>query len=241
MSLIKAVFEDENVLLGFTNRWGGVSQRPFADFNLASYVGDKKRDVWRNRNLLVGELGVSEKNIVWMNQMHSDKIQVATKGGEVMGTDGLVTDQTKLILMVLVADCIPILFYDLVKKVVAVVHAGRKGSFKNISRKMIAKLQSEVNSNPADIKVFLGPSIQKTCYEVDQNIIGDFKNKWGNKYIHKSRYLDLPLLNQAQLMSAGVLRKNITVSDICTHCDSNYFSYRREEKTGRFAGVVMLK
>jgi copper oxidase (laccase) domain-containing protein len=124
MSLIKAVFEDENVLLGFTNRWGGISQKPFADFNLALYVGDKKKNVWQNRNFLVGELGVSKKNIVWMNQIHSDKIQVATKGGEVVGTDGLITDQTKLILMVLVADYMPILFYDLAKKVVAIVHAG---------------------------------------------------------------------------------------------------------------------
>jgi copper oxidase (laccase) domain-containing protein len=97
----------------------------------------------------------------------------------------------------------------------------------------------EFGSSP--IKVFLGPSIQKTCYEVGQNIIGAFKNKWGDEYVYQLKYLDLPLLNQTQLMSAGVLKKNITVSDTCTHCDSNYFSYRPEEKTGRFAGVTMLK
>ena len=241
MSLIKSVFEDENVLLGFTNRWGGVSQKPFTDFNLALHVGDKKKNVWQNRHLLVDELGVSEKNIVWMNQIHSNRIQVTTKGGEVMRTDGLITNQAKLILMVLVADCIPVLFYDSVKKAVAVVHAGREGSFKNISGKMIAKLQSAVNSNPADIKVFLGPSIQKICYEVNQSIVEYFKNKWGNKYIYKSKYLDLPLLNQNQLLSAGILKENMKISNICTHCNSNYFSYRREQKTGRFAGVIMLK
>ena len=231
----------KTIIAGFTTRWGGVSEIPFDNFNLAVHVGDDKKSVLQNRDLLVKELGIENKDIVWMNQIHSDNIQIVEYGGEVLQTDGLITKRRGLVLLVLVADCIPILFYDAVKEIVAVVHAGREGTFQNISGKMITKFKKEFNSNSEDVQVFFGPSIQKKCYEVGKNIVKEFKDKWGVKYIYNTTNLDLPLLNKDQLLQEGVLVENIKLSRICNHCDENYFSYRRNQKTGRFAGIIFLQ
>ncbi len=240
--MFQKVLETKRVVAGFTNRWGGVSKSPYDNLNLALHVGDKREDVLENRKLLAKELGVDQENFVWMNQVHSDKIKTIAKGGEVLRTDGLITTQPGLALIVLVADCIPILFYDFKQKAIAVTHAGRKGSFLNIAGKTVLRLEKEFNSNPQDIKVFLGPSIQKACYKIDQNTIQRFEKRWGKKYIYNETNLDLPLLNQDQLLKVGVKKKNIFVNKICNHCDRNYFSYRRAEnnQTGRFVGIIKL-
>ena len=241
--MFQKVLETKEAVAGFTDRWGGVSKSLYNTLNLALHVEDNEEDVLENRKLLAKELGVELKNFVWMNQVHSDKIKTVTKGGEVLKTDGLITTQPGLALMILVADCIPILFYDFKQKVIAVAHAGRKGSFLNIAGKTVLRLEKEFNSNPQDIKVFLGPSIQKECYQVDQKIARRFKKQWGSKYIYDNTNLDLPLLNKDQLLEVGVKKENIFVSDVCNHCDQNYFSYRRAEnnQTGRFAGIIFLK
>jgi YfiH family protein len=241
MKLISKVLDNQNVVGGFTTRWGGSSETPFDNFNLALHVGDDRKMVLKNRKVLAEELDVEVENIVWMNQVHSDNIQIVEQGGEAIQTDGLITKRRGLVLLVLVADCIPILFYDAVKEIVAVVHAGREGTFQNISGKMITKFKKEFNSNSEDVQVFFGPSIQKKCYEVGKNIVKEFKDKWGVKYIYNTTNLDLPLLNKDQLLQEGVLVENIKLSRICNHCDENYFSYRRNQKTGRFAGIIFLQ
>ncbi len=231
------------VVAGFTNRWGGISKSPYNTLNLALHVNDNKKNVLENRNLLAKEIGLKENNFSWMNQVHSDHIEIIEKSGKILETDGLITNKVGLGLLVLVADCIPILFYDSVQKVVAVAHAGREGSFQNIAGKMIFKLQKDFNSDPKDIEVSLGPSIQRSCYGVNEDITKRFREQWGGEYIYKNTNLDLPLLNKNQLLTAGVKRENIFISQICTHCDQNYFSYRRAKnnQTGRFAGVIFLK
>jgi YfiH family protein len=240
-TLINQVFKGKNIVVGFTTRWGGASEVPFDNFNLALHVDDDVKAVLRNRNLLAKELEMKSKNIAWMNQVHSDNIQIVVYGGETLQTDGIITNRQGLVLLVLVADCIPILFYDPEREVVAAVHAGREGCFQNISGRMIQRFKKEFGSSPENIKVFLGPSIQKECYEVNENMIKKFKDGWGEEYIYASKNLDLPLLNKNQLLQEGVLAENIKLSKICNHCDKNYFSYRRHQKTGRFAGIIFLR
>ncbi len=241
--MFQKVLETKTVLAGFTDRRGGVSKSPYDTLNLALHVGDKREDVLKNRKLLTKELGVEPENFAWMNQVHSDKIKTIAKGGEVLKTDGLITIQPGLALMVLVADCIPVLFYDSKQQVIAVAHAGREGSFLNIAGKTVLRLEKEFNSSPQDIKVFLGPSIQKECYQVNRKIVRRFKKQWGTKYIYHNTSINLPLLNQSQLLKTGVKKENIFFSEICNHCNQNYFSYRRAEnnQTGRFAGIIFLK
>lgn len=228
-----------SILAGFTNRQSGFSEIPYNSLNLAFHVGDNKKNVKKNRNVLTRELG--ENKFAWMNQTHSTNIQSIENSGEINKTDGIITSKANLTLMVMVADCIPILFYDPIQKIIAVAHAGRKGSLDNISGKMIDKMTSKFKSRPKDIIVSLGPSIQKTCYEVSQEMANDFKKTWGKQFVVNKQFLDLPSLNKNQLIQTGVLSRNITISSICTHCSKDYFSYRRDKVTGRFAGVIMLK
>ena len=180
-----------------------------------------------------------------MDQTHSDNIQIIndTFTNRQENCDGIITNKPNIPLMVMVADCIPVLLYDRVKKVIGAVHAGRNGTFKSISKKAVTIMKEEFDSNPKDIVVSLGASIKSCCYEVGKDLADIAVKSFGDKYVIKrgeSFYLDLQTLNLDQLKSVGVKEENIEISPVCTCCDKNYFSYRRDGVTGRFAGVIKL-
>jgi len=146
---------------------------------------------------------------------------------------------------VVTADCVPILMYDSKNHVVSAVHAGWKGTKDKIVIKTLFEMRKKYNSNPADIIVGIAPAIGKCCYEVDEDVAKyffdisqSFKKKENNKYM-----LDLPYINQQQLLSVGVLGQNIELSNICTACNvDNFFSYRKEKGcSGRFMSLIGLK
>jgi YfiH family protein len=114
-----------------------------------------------------------------MYQTHGDNIQTVNKNSpnEIKNCDALITNEKNLPIMVTVADCIPVLIYDEKKEVIAVVHSGRAGCFKHIVKKTIQKMEQQFSSNLKDIKVHLGPSIKKCCYEVGQEILDCMNNK----------------------------------------------------------------
>ncbi len=222
MKLLKETFlGNSDVLAGFTNRHGGVSEAAFHSLNIALHVGDNPDDVEKNREILMDDLSL--KHISWMEQVHSNNIKIVNNAGVVAKSDGIITNKIGLALLVMVADCIPMLFFDRVQKVVAVAHAGREGSFKNIAGKTAEEMQNAFQSKPEDMLVSFGPSIQGSCYKFD------------------GKYLDLPQLNKEQLLNVGIKKENILASTVCTHCNKDYFSYSRNSKTGRFAGLIMLK
>ena len=207
----KAFFDSEKVLAFFTDKSMG---------NLGLYSGDKVVAL-NNRQRLMQEFGIEK--ISWMKQIHSNVVKIATEEGEMMDCDGLITDKKELALMVLTADCVGVLFWDERNQVVAVAHFGREGTFSKIVKKVVTKMENDFGTEPKYLQVSLGPSIQKCCYEFE----GDF--------------LDLPKMIKEQLLESGVAENNIEISNICTKCNNNYFSYRRNQKTGRFAGVIMIK
>lgn len=215
--------------------------------NLAFHVGDEKLHVEKNHALLAKELGYEKNSLVHMKQIHSDIVHVvADEDFETPPTcDALITNKTNTPLMVMVADCSPILFYDDEKKVIAAAHAGRQGAFKNIVKNVVEKMKTEFNSEPKNIHVSVGANIGVCCYEVGSEIYDEAKEK-GLEYAMQRRgenfYLDVASILQKQLLSCGIKRENIEFCDDCTCCNTQrYFSYRAEAKTGRFAGVLMLK
>lgn len=176
-----------------------------------------------------------------MEQIHSDIVKTISPETNVQTCDGLITNKLNTPLMVMVADCIPLLFYDHTKKVIGVAHAGRAGTFKNISANTIKKMNQEYQCNPKDIEVVLGPSIEKCCYEVSEDLASQAISLFGEKYVNK-RNIDLQGINKMQLMNAGILLKNITTEQICTKCSEEpYFSYRNDKNCGRFAGIIIMK
>ncbi|MFA5454554.1 MAG: peptidoglycan editing factor PgeF [Sulfurimonas sp.] len=234
----KKLTQFPNLIHSFTTKESG---------NLAFHVGDEKSHVEKNHALLAKELGYEKSSLVHMKQIHSDIVHiVADEDFETPPTcDALITNRANTPLMVMVADCSPILFYDDEKKVIAAAHAGRQGAFKNIVKNVVEKMKTEFNSEPKDVHVSVGASIGVCCYEVGSEIYDEAKEK-GLEYAMQKRgesfYLDVGAILKKQLLSYGIKRENIEFCEDCTCCNTQrYFSYRAEAKTGRFAGVLMLK
>jgi polyphenol oxidase len=148
----------------------------------------------------------------------------------------------------MVADCVPVLFADTSRMVVAVAHAGWKGSVFGIANNVVMKMKGDYNCNLKDIKVWLGPSIQSCCYEVGDNVIDELKNRGlcrDELLIKKDGkpYLDLHQTNRQLLIQFGINADNIQSDPTCVSCQNHtYFSHRADNgRTGRFAAGIWLR
>lgn len=230
----------------FTTRHGGLSQVPYDSANLAFHVGDDPRDVVQNHALLGQTLGYAKESLVFMRQIHSDLIVRADGYGfeNPPQCDALITDQSALPLMVMSADCTPILLFDPIRKAIAAIHAGREGALQKILPKTIESLKEHYESDAADIIAVLGPSIHGCCYEVNGDIAQrTIENGYSGAVRHDGErvYLDVNTILLDQLEQSGV--RKIEVVDACTSCNHlEYFSYRADkQRTGRIAGVILLR
>ena len=211
------------------------------DGNLAFHVEDNEINVIKNRKNLALKLGYNYEDLVYMNQIHSSNIIVVDENSPklVDNCDSIITRSKNLPLMVMVADCIPILMFDYKKGIIAAIHAGRNSTFLEISKKTAEVFIEKFSSNPEDINAVFGASIQKCCYEVSDELSKIVENSFGKEFV-ENNYIDLQGINKKQLNDLGI--KNIEISNICTKCgDKSYFSYRKDKKTGRFAGIIILK
>ncbi len=224
----------------FTDRSGGASSPPYDSLNLAYHTGDDPALVERNRRVLKKRVGIEK--VVFMEQVHGCEVAVVDTNSPstLPSCDAVVTSASNIALAVMVADCIPILLSDSDRGVIAAVHAGRNGTFLNIAAKTVRKMAKEFGSDPKRIEAKLGPSIHGCCYEVSEELAQIALKNFGYEYVN-GRYLDLQGINEKQLIEAGVKKSNIEISPICTCCDKNYFSYRREGVTGRFAGIIWMR
>ena len=211
------------------------------DSNLAFHVEDNEINVIKNRKNLALKLGYNYEDLVYMNQIHSANIIVVDENSPklVDNCDSIITRSKNLPLMVMVADCIPILMFDDKQGIIAAIHAGRNSTFLEIAKKTAEVFIEKFSSNPEDINVVFGASIQKCCYEVSDELSKIVENSFGKEFV-ENNYIDLQGINKKQLNDLGI--KNIEISNICTKCgDKSYFSYRKDKKTGRFAGIIILK
>lgn len=226
------------------------AQYPFS-FSLALHTGEEKKMIVDNRKKLSTFLDCEDTfYFVVANQTHSDHIKVIkeqeTKGWNTLedaiaNCDALITDCKNVMLTVLTADCVPVLLYDEKREMVAVVHAGWKGTSSQIVLKTVQKMIEEFASDPCDIVAGIAPSIGKCCYEVGEDVAKHFFTipkafyKVGKKYM-----LDLPYANKQQLLDGGLKEEHIEMSHICTACEVNtFFSYRKEQGcSGRFMSII---
>ncbi len=225
----------------FSSRVGGVSKPPYNTLNLAYHVGDKAADVMHNHKILANEVGYDLKKLVFMNQIHSNEVVVIDEESfSVPSCDALVTDLPNTPLMVMSADCAPLLMVDGVRRVIAAVHAGRAGAFGNIVKNVIETMQKRYGSEPCNIEVTIGPRICASCYEVSQKEIDEAK-ALGYDFACKGNHIDIDAILEHQLKESGVLAENIDFLPHCTKCEkSEFFSYRADKVTGRNASVIVL-
>ena len=191
-------------------------------------MGDEPLTVASNRSVI--------GDVQFMNQVHGDEIVIVDSvTSDVPKCDGLITTKPNLQLAVMVADCIPLLLIS--KEAVGAIHVGRAGLVNQIALKAIDRMRS-VGSQ--EIHAILGPSICGQCYEVpfemQQDVMQDHPRAFATTR-KGTPALDLPQALIAELISAGV---SFEASAICTFEDEMYFSHRRQNPTGRFAGVVSL-
>ena len=209
------------------------------DGNLAYHVNDNKQNVDKNRENLAVKLNYKNKDLVYMNQVHGNNVVIVDENSSKLidNVDAIITASKNLPLMVMVADCIPILIFDEKKGVIAAVHAGRNSTFLKIAQVTITKMIENFGCKAKDIKVIMGPSIQKCCYEVNEELENIVKTTFGKEFV-SDRYIDLQAINKKLIEELGVF--NIEISTICTKCSNEpYFSYRNDKSCGRFAGIII--
>ncbi|MDD2887585.1 MAG: peptidoglycan editing factor PgeF [Aliarcobacter sp.] len=210
------------------------------DGNLAYHVNDIKENVDKNREAVALKMDYKNEDLIFMNQVHENNVVIVDKNSPKLidNCDGLITKEKKLPLMVMVADCIPILFFDEIQGVIAAVHAGRNSTFLKIAQITANKMMSELGCNVNNIKVIMGPSIHACCYEVSDELVNIVKTSFGEKFC-KGNNIDLHGINIKLLEEVGI--RHIQVSEICTKCSNEpFFSFRKDKYTGRFAGIITL-
>lgn len=210
------------------------------DGNLAYHVGDIKENVDKNREAVASIMEYKNEDLVYMNQVHGNNVQIVDKNSPklIENCDGLITKERELPLMVMVADCIPILFFDEIQGVIAAVHAGRNSTFLKIAQITANKMINELGCNANNIKVIMGPSIHTCCYEVSDELVNIVKTSFGEKFC-KGNNIDLHGINVKLLEEVGI--RHIRISEICTKCSNEpFYSFRKNPQTGRFAGIIKL-
>jgi polyphenol oxidase len=257
---------------GFSTRPGGVSSLESGKvLNLGFMEWDTRENVLENRRRFQAALGATDLKLIPLKQIHSDVIHVFSQPtADARKGDASATNCSRLLLAIQTADCVPIFLVDPKKRTVAAIHAGWRGTLARITQKAVGRMQFEFGSKPADLLAAIGPSIGPCCYEVAADFVtkftaqfadaGDYFDEarsgeepnplqWlnmkppGHQPPPKNVHLDLRKANRSQLLAAGLLAKNIYVSDLCTACHTDLlFSHRREGPlSGRLMSAIGLR
>ncbi|MFZ5471294.1 MAG: peptidoglycan editing factor PgeF [Myxococcota bacterium] len=228
---------------GFSVREGGVSTGPFASLNLGFSVGDARAHVEENLARLARAANLRPEDVQCVSQVHGDVVlHDPAVGAE---ADALWTEQPGSAVGVKTADCVPILLVDPVRRRVAAVHSGWRGTDLEISARAIEALVRE-GSRPEDMLAAIGPAIQACCYEVSSELAERFRAKFGSEVLSEGAnqpHLDLARAVHATLRRAGLSPDRIDLLRECTSCDrTRHFSHRRDRgRTGRHLSFVVCR
>jgi YfiH family protein len=226
-----------------TTRAGGESRPPYDSFNLGDHVGDDPAAVAANRVRLAGELGLTADRLAWMEQVHGRTVTVVdgSETAPAEATDALVTATPGVAVVVLVADCVPVLLGDAEAGVVAAVHAGRVGTRVGVLPAAVETMRS-LGAQPQRIEALLGPAVCGLCYEVPDDMAADVEAHVPGSRCRSRKGtagLDLRAGLWQQLADLGVGK--VGVDPRCTAEDDTLFSYRRQGTTGRIAALTWLE
>jgi hypothetical protein len=251
---------------GFSTRQGGVSEVYGGQaLNLGITPEDTRAAVERNRELFLKAIEAEQDGkilpIIPIRQVHSSVIHLVDDvPAHPLTGDGLITNQPGMVMSVRVADCIPVLIADPVRRAVGAFHAGWRGTLARIVEKGVGEFRRHFRSGPADLKAAIGPGIHRCCYEVSE----DFRDKFAAQFSYadalfeevfssdpvrrkypllfmnqrapghgeppRTLHLDLVEANRRQLLAAGLRPENIWISELCTSCRTDLLFSHRKEK-----------
>ncbi len=234
---------------GVFTRLGGYSGAPYASLNVGHTVGDDDEAVEANHRLIYGALAVEPQRVVTAHQVHGHHVAAVSgqDGGRVVpATDGLVSAEPGTMLMMRFADCLPVLLYDVRRRLAGLAHAGWRGTMEDVAGHTVRAMQAAFGCDPADLVAGLGPGIGPCCYQVGEEVIqaaaAAFPASAGlvRQQDDGTYHFDLAGANLWQLRRAGVAQ--CEVAPFCTACDvAEFYSHRAEAgRTGRFAALLGL-
>ncbi len=239
----------------FSTRIGGVSKNEYKSMNLNFKRGDDPECVMENYRIFCKAAGFDFDSLVSSSQDHNTFVRNVTKADcgigitrehDIPSVDALITNEPGVTLVTHYADCTPIYFADPEKKVIALAHAGWRGTISKIGEIVVEKMVSDYGCDPMDIIAVIGPAIGFCCYEVDTPVYEEFasltelKPAYFTKSLGHGKYLiDLKEANRRMLLDAGLMSINITISDVCTKCNSGLL-YSHRASGGKRGGLVAM-
>lgn len=196
------------------------------------------------REEFLQEMGLHPDNLVIVKQVHGSTIVVAERPDPElfeMPADGLITKVPGLVLGIRTADCVPVLFWDPVQKVAGIAHGGWKGVKGGIIAQMLKIFEKSCGTKMGDLRVAIGPSIRKCCYEVGKEFLGYFPGFYRGKDASKGN-LDLVGVIKSRLLKRGIPESHVHDTGLCTVCENKkFFSYRVEAQTPeRILSVISI-
>lgn len=252
----------------FSTRLGGVSTGCLHALNLGVHRGDDWNNVYENYRRLGAAVGFTPEQTVFTHQTHTDavaRVGAADRGWGLFREveperDGIYTNEPGVALVCFAADCTPILLFDPVRRAVAAVHAGWRGTALGIAARCVEAMHRDFGTEPSDVRAAIGPCIGPCCFETDRNVPDALLSAIGPEaaaYIYDTprrsaqsgmtapavagkRYPDLKTLNALWLRRAGV--RHIDISTDCTRCQPDRFWSHRitGQARGSQAAVIML-
>ena len=262
------LLEDFPLTHGVTYRYGGVSEGSFNSFNMGLHVGDTPDAVAENRKRLAQVLGVDSHRLTCGEQVHGVGVtrvteELVSRGAfswddSIPDSDAIHTNLVNVPLLLLVADCVPVLIYDAVHHAVAVVHAGWRGAIAHIVERTIDSMHEAYGTLSGDCYLFIGPSIGADSFEVSEEIAEQFRQDMHALglsqvdevvcYIQRvgqptpTPHVDLKGYIVACVVQKGVPLKQVAVSSTDTMTTDGCYSYRRDQgRTGRMAMFAVLR
>lgn len=251
----------------FSTRLGGASKGYFSTMNFSLTRGDDRDDVLENYRRMAQILGTDVSKMVLSHQTHTTNIRLVTEADAGKGIwrerdyeniDGLITNVPGLTLVTFFADCVPLYFVDPVHRAIGLSHSGWKGTVHRMGQKTIEAMGEAFDTKPEDLRVCIGPSICRDCYEVSEDVADAFKEEfqtqptpsypWNGKSILMNKgngkyQLDLWGANRLVLLDAGILPEHLAVTNVCTKCNpALLYSHRvMGDKRGNLAAFLSLK
>jgi len=240
------------VTCAFSTRVGGVSPKPFDTLNFSRKREQSQNNFAENLNRFAHAVGFDEKKAVAINYAHSPAVYRVHKEDAGKGVfceplpelcDGLYTDEVGIPILSFHADCVPLFFYDPIRRAVAVCHAGWRGVAAHMVQNAVDALVN-IGCKQGNILAAIGPCISAARFEVGEEVKDIFLKEFNSSVIQMRDgkfYVDLNMACKSDMLSAGLLQKNITDAALCTY-EELFFSHRRDKgRTGAMAAVILLK
>jgi polyphenol oxidase len=240
-----AVFEQfPELIAAQSTRLGGFSPPPYSSLNLGLSTADDPENVAKNRLAFFTSLGITEDQLASSGQVHGNAVLCASHPQRAQNYDAIMTSEKGLFTAVTIADCCPVLIYDPVKKSVASIHAGWRGTVEQIVRTTLEKMMLRFGTDPKNCFAYVGTCISEKSFEVDADVAHHFTDEYKRFDASRNKFfIDLKKANRAQLLKCGVPEDHIEVSTYCTVINNDrYFSYRNEgQQSGRMLAVIGMR